>query len=85
MTLRRTIARLRRRRPLLRRLFTVLLALLIVADALPFVVNKEAVHTAAERVPGFWALFGFAGCALIVLIAKGAGKYLLRREDYYRD
>lgn len=37
-----------------------------------------------DGVPGSYAVFGFAGCAAIVLLSKWAGKHLLqRREDYY--
>lgn len=34
-------------------------------------------------VPAFYALFGFIGCAVIILFSKAAGKFLLKKEDYY--
>lgn len=35
-------------------------------------------------VPGFFALFGFAGCVIIILVSKWLGKaWLQRDEDYY--
>lgn len=34
---------------------------------------------------GFGAAFGFVSCLLMVLVAKGLGYVLKRREDYYRD
>lgn len=64
----------------------VILGLLVVADALPFLVDKEHAHTGAERWPGFWSLFGFVACALIVLLSKWYGKAgIMRREDYYDE
>ena len=33
---------------------------------------------------GFFALYGFVGCALIVFASKALGKHILQRgEDYY--
>ena len=64
----------------------VVLALLIVVDALPFLVDKEHAHTNAEQWPGFWSLFGFVACALIVLLSKWYGKAgIMQREDYYDE
>ena len=46
----------------------------------------EAGHGPWAHVPAFWALFGFLGCALIILVSKAIGKYFLqRREDYYDE
>ena len=58
------------------------LALLIALDAL--FVNKQHAHTAMERVPGFWSMFGFIGCALIIIVSKWYGHAgIMVREDYY--
>jgi drug/metabolite transporter (DMT)-like permease len=58
------------------------LALLVVVDAT--LVDKSAAHTGIEHWPGFWSLFGFAGCALIVLLSKWFGHAgIMTREDYY--
>ncbi|HLA04615.1 MAG TPA: hypothetical protein VJZ16_01400 [Syntrophales bacterium] len=45
----------------------------------------DPVHEAWwNRIPGFFALFGFFGCLLIVVFAKLLGKFLLqKKEDYY--
>lgn len=62
------------------------LALLIVVDAVPGLVGKEHAHTAAERVPGFWALYGFLGCVIIILLSKAFGHAgIMQREDYYDE
>lgn len=68
------------------RAFGVVLALLVVADAIPALVHKEHAHTAAERIPGFWAVFGFLGCVVIILASKALGHAgLMKREDYYDE
>lgn len=39
-----------------------------------------------ERVPGFWAAFGFVGCVVIIVASKAVGKFgVQRREDYYDE
>lgn len=34
---------------------------------------------------GFGAVFGFLCCVLMVLIAKGLGRFIKRDEHYYQD
>jgi uncharacterized membrane protein YjgN (DUF898 family) len=38
-----------------------------------------------EVLPFFYALMGFVGCVLAILVAKGVGKWLKVPEDYYDD
>ena len=38
---------------------------------------------AIERLFGFYALFGFAACVTLVLVAKQLRRVLMRPEDYY--
>ena len=60
----------------------VILALLAGFDAL--LLDKEKAHTAAEYLPGFWAVFGFVSCVVIIFVSKWFGKLgITRREDYY--
>ena len=60
----------------------VLLALLVGFDAL--LLDKQKAHTAAEYLPGFWALFGFLSCVVIIFVSKWFGKLgITRREDFY--
>jgi len=63
-----------------------LLALLVVADAVPWLVDKTHAHTGAERLPGFWSLFGFVACVLIIVVSKAYGHAgIMRGEDYYDE
>jgi hypothetical protein len=36
-----------------------------------------------EALPGFYSLYGFAACVILVLVAKELRKVLMRGEDYY--
>lgn len=86
MKLVRLIEWLRQRPKLLVRVGLGVLALLVGIDAVPVLVDKEHAHTAAERWPGFWAVFGFMGCALIVFLSKAFGHAgIMKREEYYDE
>ncbi len=62
------------------------LVLLIAIDATPALVDKHHAHTKPEHFPGFWSVFGFVACALIVLVSKWLGHlFLMKREDYYDE
>jgi hypothetical protein len=75
---------LRARIKLLVRICFGVLALLILADAL--FVNKEHAHTGPERIPGFWSIFGFIACVLIIILSKWYGHSgIMTREDYYDE
>ena len=58
------------------------LALVVLLDVV--LVNKEHAHTRIEHLPGFWSVFGFVACALIVILSKWYGHAgIMTREDYY--
>jgi len=60
------------------------LALLVLVDAV--LLNKEPAHTGPEHWPGFWSLFGFVACVLIVLLSKWFGHAgIMVPEDYYES
>jgi succinate dehydrogenase hydrophobic anchor subunit len=86
MNLVRIIEWLRRRLTTVVRVCLVGLALLVLVDAIPGVVDKEHAHTALERWPGFWALFGFLGCVVLILVSKWFGHCgIMKDEDYYDE
>lgn len=59
-----------------------LIALVVLIDI--FAVNKDDAHTAIEKIPGFWAVFGFVACVLIIILSKWFGHAgIMTREDYY--
>lgn len=49
---------------------------------LDFLVKRKT-HVAGEGFPGFYAIYGFAGCVVLVLVAKEMRKVVMRDEDYY--
>lgn len=61
------------------RLLYVCCALLF---ALDFVIHRHSTH-ALEPLWGFYAIYGFVGCVVLVLVAKWMRTFLMRDEDYY--
>ena len=60
------------------------LGLLALADI--FLVSNDEAHTAVERFPAFWSIFGFLGCVLIIIVSKWFGHAgIMTREDYYDE
>jgi heme/copper-type cytochrome/quinol oxidase subunit 2 len=75
---------LRRHLKVLVRLCWLVLALLVVGDWLW--VDKEHAHTEPEHWFGFWSIFGFVACVLIIFFSKWYGhRGIMQREDYYDD
>lgn len=50
--------------------------------ALDFFIHRH-VEIGVERFWGFYAIFGFVACVLLVLVAKEMRKVVMRKEDYY--
>ncbi len=63
--------------------FTAALALSFVVDFL-FYSGQAHDNFLWSHILGFFALFGFVACVVIVVISKLLGHYWLqRKEDYY--
>ena len=61
-----------------------IIALVVLIDI--FLVHKEHAHTEVEKIPGFWAIFGFVACVLIIIVSKWFGHAgVMVREDYYES
>jgi hypothetical protein len=61
--------------------FCIVLALTLLAQV--FIVIKSSFDM--DGWPGFAAVFGFLACLALVLVARGLGLLLKRRDDYYDD
>jgi len=61
------------------RLLYLACALLLAADLF---IHRHVTHP-WESLWGFFALFGFVACVLLVLLARQLRKILKRPEDYY--
>ncbi len=63
------------------RVFYVICALLVIAD---FVVHRH-IYVEMERIPAFYALYGFVACVVLVVLAKVMRNFLMRDENYYES
>lgn len=54
-------------------------AILFVAD---FFYHRHVDHV-MEKLFGFYGIYGFVSCVILVLAAKEMRKVLIRKEDYY--
>ena len=63
------------------RIFYAICALLVIAD---FVIHRH-IAIEWERIPAFYALYGFVACVLLVVLAKLLRKLVMRKEDYYDE
>jgi hypothetical protein len=61
------------------RLFYSICGLLFIFD---FIVNRH-IYLNWEKLPAFYAIYGFVACVSLVLIAREMRKLLMRKEDYY--
>lgn len=59
--------------------FYLACAILLILD---LILHRHIVHQ-WENLPGFYAIFGFVACVLLVLIAKEIRKVVMRKEEYY--
>ena len=61
--------------------FYALCILLVLID---FVVHRH-IGFGWEKIPAFYAIYGFIACVVLVVLAKIMRKYVMRKEDYYND
>ena len=59
----------------------VIFNLLVLAD---FVIHRH-IGFNWEKIPAFYAIYGFVACVLLVIIAKRIRNIVMRQEDYYDD
>lgn len=59
--------------------FYFICAVLFLVD---FLVHRHIVHS-WESLWGFYAIYGWLACVILVLVAKELRKVLMRPEDYY--
>jgi len=61
--------------------FYLICILLVLAD---FVIHRH-IGFGWEEMPAFYALYGFAACVVLVVIAKKMRNVVMRKEDYYDE
>lgn len=68
-------------------LWKVYYVLLVASIALDFYLLYSHLlhyHFSFQYIPQFFAFLGFAGCILLIMIAKGLGIFIVVDEDYYQ-
>ena len=58
------------------------LIILIVVD---FIIPRHEIHFFGDNIRGFWSLFGFIACVLIIIISKWIGRLGLMQDESYYD
>lgn len=67
----------------MKRIAYAMLILIIVID---FFIPRYEIHFFGDEIPGFWSLFGFVACILIILISKWIGHLgIVQDENYYNE
>ena len=64
-------------------IYLVSLVLSLILSPLLLRTDKLHHHFSFQYLPEFFAVFGFVGCMLLILIAKGMGFFISRDENYY--
>lgn len=67
-----------------RLLILLVILICIISGAAEFFIHMHP-HFAAEEIPVFYGLFGFASFFFVVLAGAQLRKLIMRPEDYYDD
>ena len=67
-----------------RRVVLGLAGVCVILISLDLVLHRHVSHP-WEAMFGFYAVYGFVACVLLVLLAKEMRKVLIRNEDYYDE
>jgi len=59
-----------------------ILVLLFIVD---FIIPRHEIHFFGDKIPGFWSIFGFSACVVIIIVSKWLGKNGLMKDENYYD
>ena len=59
-----------------------LVACCVILFGLDFILHRHVDHP-WESLPGFYAIYGFVACVILVMLARELRKLVMRDEDYY--
>jgi len=68
----------------IRRLVQALVICCVVLFALDGIIHRHTSHP-WEEMFGFYGVYGFVSCVILVLLAKELRKLLMRDEHYYEE
>ena len=60
-------------------------AMLVLLFAVVFIIPRHEIHFFGDKIPGFWSLFGFIACVLIIIVSKWIGHMGLMKDENYYD
>jgi hypothetical protein len=66
-----------------KRLLNVFYAICVLLFLLDFVIHRHVYHS-WENLWGFYPIYGFVGCVILVFVATWMRTFLMRSEDYYQ-
>jgi hypothetical protein len=64
----------------------VLIGFLVLVGAFDAILPRDEAHAhyLIDKIPVYWAAFGFVGCFILIKVGKGiAHAFLSKNEDYY--
>ena len=67
-----------------RLLVRTLVVCCVILFGLDFILHRHVEHP-WESFPGFYAIYGFVACVILVMLARELRKLVMRDEDYYED
>ncbi|MCW8931368.1 MAG: hypothetical protein OQL19_14150 [Gammaproteobacteria bacterium] len=67
-----------------KRILYLLYACCTILFLLDFVIHRHVVHS-WENLWGFYPIYGFVGCVILVVVATWMRTFLMRSEDYYES
>ncbi|MCP3900731.1 MAG: hypothetical protein GY707_13565 [Desulfobacteraceae bacterium] len=70
---------------LLWRLYFICLVVSLILDFYWLHKHIFHYHFSFQYIPQFFAILGFAGCILLIIIAKGLGIFIVVDEDYFHQ
>ena len=71
------------RRKSVKKIAYIVLILVFIVD---FFIPRHEIHFIGDQIPGFWSLFGFVACVMIILISKWIGHLgIMQDENYYNE
>ncbi len=66
-----------------KRLWQIMWILCGLSLLLELFVKRKSHFPPIDSIFGFYALLGFVSCTISILVAKGLGFFLKKKEDYY--
>lgn len=69
---------------MIQRLLRIFYSICFFLVAVDFIIHRH-ISTDVERIPAFYAIYGFVVCAVLVIVARLLRKLLMREEYYYSD